>query len=107
MSSESDFDRLVHDLLTEPGVETGTGFGKTAGLRVDGKIFVMLMGDGLVLKLPAERCAELRSTGWAESLRIGKREMREWVTVPGDGPYDWKQLADEALSFVRATASAR
>jgi hypothetical protein len=57
--------------------------------------------DGrLVVKLPADRCAELAGAGGAELLTIGKRQMREWVAVE-PGAHDWSALAREALGFVR------
>ena len=99
MSGESDFAALAEELLTRPGVETGTGFGKAPGLRVNGKIFAMLIRDQLVVKLPAARCEALREAG-AESLKVGKREMREWVAVSASGPGDWPALTSEALEFV-------
>ena len=41
--------------LATRGITAGTGFGKTEGLRISGKIFAMLVGDELVVKLPKER----------------------------------------------------
>jgi hypothetical protein len=97
----STFDEIANELLAEPGVDEGTGFGKQPGLRVNGKIFAMLIDGALVLKLPAERCDELIAAGGASRFTVGKREMREWVAVePGD-THDWHALAREALVFLR------
>ena len=92
------FDDIANQLLGEPGIDEGTGFGTNPGLRVGGKIFAMEVRGQLVVKLPATRCEELVAAG-AEPFVIGKRTMREWVAVaPGAG--DWPALAREALAFV-------
>ena len=93
-----DFDALAAELLQEPGVEEGTGFGSTEGLRVGGRIFVMHMDGDLVVKLPAARADALVEAGGTR-LEIGSRRMREWVRI-SPGP-DWPVLAREALAYVR------
>jgi hypothetical protein len=95
------FDAIAEELLREPGVEAGTGFGTNPGLRTDGKIFAMLVNGELVVKLPAERCAELKSTPGAGTFQVGKRAMREWVSIDPARSGDWDALAREALAFVR------
>ena len=60
----------------------------------------MLLDGRLVVKLSPERCGELIAAGGAEPLRIGKRTMREWVTVDSSHE-DWIALGLEALAFVR------
>jgi hypothetical protein len=98
MAGMPDYDALARALLEEPGVEQGTGFGSTAGLRVGGRIFVMHMDGDLVVKLPAQRAAAVVEAG-GRPLQVGTRTMREWVRV-GPGR-DWPALALEALSYVR------
>jgi hypothetical protein len=90
------FDAVLERFAGEPGVEQGTGW-RSPGLRVNRKIFAMLVDGELVVKLPAERCAELVAAGHARPFRSGRREMREWVVV-GEG--DWVALAEEAHAFV-------
>jgi hypothetical protein len=99
----SEFDLIASELLAEPGVEEGTGFGSQPGLRVGGKIFAMHIDDRLVVKLPAERADALIAAGGAQAFVIGKRRMREWVAVE-PGAHDWPALAREALRFVRPAA---
>ena len=94
------FDAIANEFLSEPGVDEGTGFGSNPGLRVGGKIFAMVVDGRLVVKLPAERVAALTEAGGAEPFVIGKRAMREWVSVE-PGAHDWRALASEALAFVR------
>jgi hypothetical protein len=98
MRAMPDYDALARELLREPGVEEGTGFGSTAGLRVGGRIFVMHMDGDLVVKLPADRAAALVEAG-GRPLQVGARTMREWVRI-GPGR-DWPVLAREALAHVR------
>jgi hypothetical protein len=94
------FDDIANELLSEPGIDEGTGFGTNPGLRVGGKIFAMEVRGKLVVKLPAERCEELVAAGGAEPFVVGRRQMREWVAVE-PGAHDWPALAREALAFVR------
>jgi hypothetical protein len=93
------FDEIANDLLGEPGVDEGTGFGTNPGLRVGGRIFAMEVRGKLVVKLPAERCEQLVAEG-AEPFVVGRRQMREWVAIE-PGADDWRALAREALAFVR------
>lgn len=89
-------------LLPEPDVEEGTGFGTNPGLRTGQKIFALLHGGELVVKLPAERCTELVETGRARPFEIGRRTMREWVRVAELDEQQWLQLARDARSYVAA-----
>jgi TfoX/Sxy family transcriptional regulator of competence genes len=89
------FEAVLQQFEGEPGVEQGTGF-RSPGLRVNGKIFAMLVDGELVVKLPRERCEELVAAG-GRPFRSGGREMREWVVVQGG---DWVALAEEAHAFV-------
>jgi YjbR protein len=91
---------MLDELLAEPDVEEGTGFGSSPGLRVGGKIFAMEIDGRLVVKLPPERCRELVEAGGAQPFVIGKRTMREWVAIE-PGAHDWDALGREALAFVR------
>lgn len=92
-------------LRDEPGVDTGTGFGSNPGLRVGGKIFAMLVRGELVVKLPAERCAELIGEGSGETFQVGRRQMNEWVSVARVDEAAWLALAREALRFVAGCTS--
>jgi len=58
--------------LATRGVTAGTGFGKTEGLRISGKIFAMLAGGELVVKLPKDRVGELVDSGVAERSTRGR-----------------------------------
>ena len=59
------FGRLTTRFISEPTVSQGTGFGSSPGLRVRSKIFAMLAGDALVVKLPKDRVDQLVAAGVA------------------------------------------
>jgi TfoX/Sxy family transcriptional regulator of competence genes len=98
----SAFEKIAAPLLREPDVEEGTGFGTNPGLNTGGKIFAMLVRDGLVVKLPADRCAELIAAGTAEPFVVGKRRMREWIRLAEVDEAEWDSLAREARDYVRS-----
>jgi hypothetical protein len=98
--TEDTFDAITERLLGEPDVDEGRIF-NSAGLRTNGKIFVMLSRGRITLKLPASRCAELVATGVARPFESGGRQMREWVSLVDASPAQAFALADEALAFLR------
>ena len=100
VGADAAFAAVAAELLRHPDVEEGTGFGSTTGLRTGGKIFAMLMHGELVLKLPADRCAELIGSGSATAFGVGGRQMREWVSINRVDQDEWLALAGEARSFV-------
>jgi len=100
MTAEEIVADLAAELLPEPDVEEGTGFGNNPGLRSGGKIFAMAVRGELVFKLPPDRCAELAATGNAHPFAVGKREMHEWIAFERlDGGEDFAALAREARAF--------
>ena len=77
------------------------------GLKVDGKIFAMLVKGQFVAKLPRERVDELVNGGGGEYFDPGHgRLMKEWVAI-GAGKADWVELAKTAYDFVNTSTSAR
>jgi hypothetical protein len=95
------FERIATRFISEPTVSRGTGFGASPGLRVRGKIFAMLAGDALVVKLPKDRVDRLAEAGVATRFDAGHgRVMKEWVTVPVDQADEWDQLAADAFAYV-------
>ncbi len=72
MTRDASFEAIADRLLRQPDVGEGTGFGSSPGLRVGGKIFAMLAPGGLVVKLPARRCAELVAAQMGQSFERGK-----------------------------------
>jgi hypothetical protein len=87
------------DRRVEPPSPKRGSFGSN-GLRIDGRIFAMLVKGTLVVKLPAKRVAELIEAGRGEPFDAGKgRPMKEWLVVRS-APKLWIDLAFEARSFV-------
>jgi len=101
MTHEASFEAIAARLVAEPGITDGTGFGSSPGLRVDGRIFAMLVHRGLVVKLPASRCARLVTEGTARPFDRGQgRPLKEWVVINDGADADWPTFAAEALAFV-------
>lgn len=94
------FDELVADYRDRPGVAFGWMM-SSPGLRINGKIFAMLVRGHLVVKVPAPRAAELVADGAGVPFepRPG-RPMREWVLVEPRSGVDWGTLAAEAFAYV-------
>ena len=99
-SPEAAFEALAGDFLARPDVDAGTGFGGSPGVRIDGRIFAMLVRRRLVVKLPAGRCQALCEAGLAEPLAVGKRVMKEWIEVTAEDHQTWRDHATEAYAFV-------
>jgi hypothetical protein len=98
---EQAWEPIAKAQLTSRGVTAGTGFGKTEGLRISGKIFAMLVGSDLVVKLPKDRVDELVDSGVAARFDAGKgRPMREWASIAPSASRRWKALVEEARAFV-------
>jgi hypothetical protein len=71
------------------------------GLKVNGKIFAMLVNGKFVAKLPKERVDELVRRGKGEHFDPGHgRLMKEWVTLGSEAGW-WPELAREAHAFVK------
>jgi len=107
------YENVCRSLLDEPAVthesDAGphrTGFGSSA-LKVDDKIFAMLVKDWLVVKLPEHRVDALVTLGEGERYDPGGgRFMKEWATVGPQAHERWLDLAREALEFVSRRSAA-
>jgi hypothetical protein len=70
------------------------------GLKVNGKIFAMLVRGNLVVKLPRQRVDSLVAARQGEPFDPGHgRKMKEWVTILSP-TLSWADLAREAHAFV-------
>lgn len=94
------FGAVVAALAHEGDVTTSRMFGSD-GLKAGGKVFAMSVKGRLVVKLVAERVAELVASGVAVPFDPGHgRVMREWAAVADRPDVDWLELSREALHIV-------
>lgn len=101
------FDRVVAAMRGGDGIEepnpSKRAFGSN-GLKVNGKLFAMLVRGAFVVKLPKDRVDALVASGAGTHFEPGPgRLMREWIALQG-AEDDWLDLAREALAFVKAGA---
>lgn len=105
MKPESRYAQLVSALSKQEHVShttEGKGFGSSGQLKVDGRIFAMLVRDALVLKLPRGRVDELVDSGEGTRFDAGKgTPMREWFVLSPTSKVRWLPLAREAMDFVK------
>jgi TfoX/Sxy family transcriptional regulator of competence genes len=88
----------------KPLVTQGKMFGSTA-MKVDGKVFAMVVKGKFVAKLPATRIAVLIKEVDAENFDPGHGKlMKEWVAV-SNHHHLWLNLATEAYQFVKGAKS--
>jgi hypothetical protein len=101
------FASIAESELSRPGVTAGTGFGRSEGLRISGKIFAMLVRGELVVKLPRDRVEDLTASGVGHQFDPGHgRLMKEWVSVTPNAGRRWRKLVEEARAFVATNAGA-
>jgi hypothetical protein len=101
------FAALVDRFAGRPGVTAPTDapgsegkFG-AAALKVNNRIFAMLVRHRLVLKLPGPRVDALVASGEGDHFDAGKgRPMAEWFALAATSQVGWPSLADEAMQFV-------
>ncbi len=97
------YDRLAAEHLSTDGVTMGRALSNDV-LKVNNKIFAFVMGERLVVKLPAARCSALIADGEAGPFGSGGRTMKEWVAVdlpPGNaGEKAWRGLMGDARAYV-------
>jgi hypothetical protein len=90
------------DLAAQLGVTLAPGKGFGSGtLKTNNKIFAMMSGGRLVVKLPAARVSALVADGEGEHFDAGKgKPMKEWFALDPASGLAWEALAREALRFV-------
>jgi len=75
----------------------------SSALKINSKIFAMLSGGRLVVKLPHDRVEARIAVGDGASFDAGiGRTMKEWLAVDPERGSEWEALSREALEFVRA-----
>jgi len=99
---EAIFQRLVEAEVGRPSVSVGKMFGSPV-LKVEGKVFAMLVKGRLVVKLPGKRVDDLLLLGLGEPFDPGHgKASKEWIAVDANGSRRWGPLVDEAREFAIA-----
>lgn len=102
-STERLFWRLGAELMAkDPDVVEGTIMNGRC-LRV-GKSFLALVdykGSGLVVKLTADRVAELITSGVGQPFAPAGRNFKEWVSVPKPDHRLWASLLREGVALAK------
>lgn len=92
---------LAQELMAEhPNVVEGTIMSGRC-LRVGDEFLALpdYKGAGLVVKLNAERVAELIANGVGQPFAPATRVFKEWVSVPTPDRRRWKALLQEGLKL--------
>jgi hypothetical protein len=108
-SPQARFAKIATILVGNPGVTEPSdearakkSFGSN-GLRINNKIFVMLVRDYLIVKLPRQRVDALIASGDGERFDPGHgRLMKEWLALNPTSRQEWLPLAREAMRFVNS-----
>ncbi|EMJ96538.1 hypothetical protein [Leptospira alstonii] len=89
-------------------VTSGKWFGLNS-LNLEGKPFATFFEGNLVLKLGAEKIAEIISRYPGAKLfdpSGNNRAMKDWLEIPAEFEEDWLSLAESSLSLAQKTLSA-
>lgn len=97
---EAIFQRLVEAKGGRAGISVGRMFGSPV-LKVEGKVFAMLVKGRLVVKLPGAQVEKLVTSRLGEAFDPGHgKPSKEWVAVDANVSRRWGRLVDEAQDFV-------
>jgi hypothetical protein len=105
MAAQQDYDAIAAEITDGHEIVASKLFGMPT-LKVRGKAFAGLFGEAMSFKLsPAdlEAANRLPGAGTFDPSGMG-RPMGGWVMVTAAGRGHWRQLAEQALGFVSATA---
>ena len=103
VQAEAAYTALVRRFADQPRVTLPADkrgkFGGNA-LKVDGKIFAMLVKGGLAVKLSPDEVQAATTAGRGEPLSMGRgRVMKEWLLV-NEPSRRWYAVAESARAFV-------
>ena len=102
MAAQELFESIVAAHAGESSITTSKMFG-SPGLKVDGKVFAMLVKGKLVVKLPQARVEALLASGDGAPFDPGHgRISKAWVAIEPRLEQAWPGLVVEARDFVAA-----
>lgn len=95
------YQRLARELMADPAVTQATMMGLPC-LRLNGAFFAALdrTTSNLIVKLPADRVADLIARGIGSTFAPNNRPFREWVAVTRLDQSTWADVLSEAKAFV-------
>ncbi len=89
-------------LMAEGRLVEGTLMSGTCARTPEGEFVAMPhhKGEGIVVKLPRDRVAELIDEGVGQSFAPARKVFKEWVLVEAHDEEHWQALLGESLDFV-------
>lgn len=100
MKPEKQFESVIAELEKDPHITQSRMFG-SPGLKIEGKVFAMLVKGKLVVKLPRDRVETLVKAGEGKYFDPGHGKlMKEWVAISSGTKRKWLNLVEEAKDFV-------
>jgi TfoX/Sxy family transcriptional regulator of competence genes len=99
--NDKSFERIIDLFEADKNIEITKMFG-SPGIKVDGKVFAMLVKGKLVVKMSKDRVNETvnRCEGNYFDPGHGKL-MKQWLSINTDHEHLWPKLAREAMIYVR------
>ena len=101
------FDAIVKPMMNDSAITPTRMFG-SRGLKVNGKVFVILVKGKLVVKLPKARVdtliAEKKGSSFSHIFAPARwRPMKEWVAIAQSTQRELMSLIKEAHEFVSSS----
>jgi len=108
VSGEELFWELVEPMYADPAVRPSTMMGLPC-VRLHGRFFASLdrRTGALLVKLSAQRVAELVAAGDGEPFAPAGRVFREWVALPRPDRRRWRSLLAEARDHAADTRTGK
>lgn len=98
---DKSFKRIIDLFEADKNIEIIKMFG-SPGIKVDGKVFAMLVKDKLVVKLSKDRVNETVTRGKGDYFDPGHGKlMKQWLSINTEHRRLWPKLAREAMIYVR------
>jgi TfoX/Sxy family transcriptional regulator of competence genes len=94
------FDNIASDMLAKGDTKRAKMFGSPC-LSVNGKVFASFHKDDMTFKLGQAAREQALQLAGARHFDPGMgRPMKEWVSVPTEQSDHWRELADQAYSYI-------